>query len=233
MMDFLTEKNLKDYLDYFGKTKKELLKTRLFFGIAFALLFAMFTFYLGHTIVTVVGTPLVFYLGYKYPYVQLINKKKRIDKTNAYLFPDFLQAFIALLPSSGNVYQTLRGTLEYTHDPLKTQLETLIEKIEESNEREHYLEFAEYVGTSEAYLIMDMIYQFSEQGIKREALEEIQRYIRELQENKMDEMITKKMTSIEFLGFTPIFISMFTVFGFAGVLIVYYVSDVLKAIQGL
>jgi len=177
------------------------------------------------------AVPAAALIGWKFPYYNLLTLKAKYDKINAHLFSNFLTSFIALIPSSGNVYQTLIACVPYTKDPIRTKLEGLIVSIEQGNSRDGYLKFADYIGSSESYMIMDMIYQFSEFGMKKETLKELYEYVHDLQKNKIDELIEKKMVSMDMLGFMPIFISMFMVFGFAIVLIAHFIiKDVMPAL---
>ncbi|UZM97422.1 hypothetical protein OL548_19885 [Lysinibacillus sp. MHQ-1] len=54
-----------------------------------------------------------------------------------------------------------------------------------------------------------MIYQFSEQGVEKESIQELERYIQNLQENKVDELIQHKMNASDKFGLFPILISLF------------------------
>lgn len=223
--ELVREERIEEILSYYNKDRKGFFKIRLIYTILLTLIAAMFILYSQKY--NLFYVPIIaMVVGYKMPYYSLLSKKSKDDYLNSYLFPELIENFMALIPSSGNVYQALVAVLPYSRGPLKERLGKLIEKIEEDNRREDYLEFANYVGTSEAYMVMDMIYQFSEFGIKKEALKELQDYIAEIQKNRVDELIEKKMGSMEGLGYIPIFISMFTIIGFAGVLFVYYMGGV-------
>ncbi|KRG16865.1 hypothetical protein ACA29_03010 [Lederbergia galactosidilytica] len=214
--ELIKENRLNDHLAYFKKEKKDFIKVRIIYGLLFTLIGAIIIYMMGKMLYFL-ALPVLFILAFKYPYYNLVKNKKRIDNDNSYLFPDFLGSFIGLIPSSGNVYQTyqtLVATLPYTKEPLKTGLEELIAKIEDENKREHYMDFADYIGTSESYMVMDMIYQFSEFGIKKEPLKELERFVQDLETNKQNEVIAKKMNDMEYLGFLPIFISMYFIMGF-------------------
>lgn len=230
MFDFINEKDLDIYLQYFGKNRKKFMRFRYLYGFLFFLIGAMIAILINHYFAYLL-LPILAFIGYKFPYVQLILNKRKKDLINSYIFPQFLQSFIALLNSSGNVYQTLVASIDYTNEPLKTELKKLVARIEKSNDRDDYLAFANYVDTSEAFMIMDMIYQFSEFGIRKESLKELESYILSLQENKMEELIARKMQEMEKLGFIPIFISLFLVGGFAVVLFLHYMSDVMNSIN--
>lgn len=228
--ELLKESLLTAHLNYFKKKKSNFLITRILYGIIITLIFSMVVMILKNYLLFI-GLPVVFFIGWKYAYFNLLLSKRKLDVKNSYLFPQFLQSFIALLSSSGNVYQALKETVRYTSEPINHELEKLVHKIEKGNNRKDYLAFAEYVGSSEAYMIMNMIYQFSEQGVEKESLRELENYIQNLQENKVDELIQSKMLSSEKFGMIPIFISLFLVGGFAVVIFMYYMSDVSKALN--
>ncbi|MEG0258566.1 MAG: type II secretion system F family protein [Lysinibacillus sp.] len=230
LKELLKEDLLSAHLKYFKKAKRSFIITRVLYGVITTLFFLMGMMLLKNYL-WLVASPAAFYFGWKYAYLNLLLNKKNLDVKNAFLFPQFLQSFMALLSSSGNVYQALKESIHYTSDPLKYELEKLVQKIEKGNNRVDYLVFAEYVGSSEAYMIMNMIYQFSEQGVEKESLRELELYIHNLQENKVDELIQSKMVAIEKYGMIPIFISLVLVGGFAGVIFMHYMSDVTNALN--
>ena len=224
--ELINESRLNEHLTYFKKEKKDFMKVRIIYGLLLTLIGAMVIYKMENQLYFI-AVPFLFVLAFKFPYYNLVKNKKRIDNDNSYLFPDFLGSFIGLIPSSGNVYQTLVATLPYTKAPLRTGLDELIAKIEDDNRREHYMDFADYIGTSEAYMVMDMIYQFSEFGIKKEPLKELERFVMDLETNKQNEVIAKKMNEMEFLGFIPIFISMYLVMGFLVVMVLKLLGPVM------
>lgn len=230
MIDFLKETNLSAYLSYFHKDKKKFKNIRMMYAAMFFMVYTLFVFILGKN-VFFLGLPIAMFIGYKLPYLSLLSQKREHDLIVSYLFPEFLQSFIALLSSSGNVYQTLKETVKYTEKPLKQELEILVKNIEETNDREYYLAFAEYVGIGEAYMLMDMIYQFSEFGENKDALSEMESYIRSLDENKVDELIIRKLDSAFLVSFMPIILSVFLFAGFAALLVWYYAKDVSDAVN--
>lgn len=230
--ELLSEKSKAIYFEYFRINENKFRLNRYLIGILFFGLMAITSLLLDNYLLLLV-TPAAFYVGYKVPYINLISQKKQSDLMISFAFPQFLQSFMALLPTSGNVYQTFKNTLEYTSEPIKGQLEKLINNIEDENKREYYLEFAEFIGTTDAYMVMDQIYQFSEYGIKKNSLGELQRYIQSIQENKMDELIIKKMARMENHGLVPLFISMFLVGGFALIIVYYYIVDVMGSLNNL
>lgn len=224
LSELISEQELDKVLGYFGRNKRKFSIIRAIYGVLFGIIgLGVFIYLKDFTYLILV--PALALLGYKLPYHGLLTEKKKRDTLNSHMFPQFVTNFLASLPTSGNVYQTLVETLPFTEDPMRRELEKLIGNIEEKNDREDYLDFAEYVGTSDAYMVMDVIYQFSEYGIKSDALRELQVYILELEKNKMDELIERKIVGMDYIGYIPIFISMFMLMGFAGVLIYHYLQE--------
>ncbi|GLY12880.1 hypothetical protein [Pseudobacillus badius] len=229
-VELLSEKSLKKNLLYMGKDEKKFRTSRFLFAAIF-LLWAAGIVYVSKDFFLIPLIPMAAFIGYKYPYFNVLRSRNNILSLNSQLFPGFLTTFNALLPTSGNVYQALVACIPYTKDPLRSSLEGLVRKVEDANRREDYMLFAEHIGTSEAYMMMDMIYQFSEYGIQRESLMEMQRFAQELDKNKMNELIQSKMVKMEALGYIPVFISMFLVLCFAGTIgwhYVKYVMDILS-----
>ncbi|QNK89092.1 flagellar assembly protein FlaJ [Sporosarcina sp. resist] len=224
------EQQLEGYLSYFKREKKSFTLSRLIFGVIITFLFLIIILMTGKNLLYI-ATPVAFFVGYKYAYFNLMMSRRKMDLMNAFLFPEFLQSFMALLSSSGNVYQTLKQSVTYTSEPLKSELEKLVLKIEDGNKRNDYLTFAEYISSSEAYMIMDMIYQFSEFGVKKEALQELDLYIQNLQENKIDDLIVSKMGAMDNFGMIPILIALFLTGGFAGVVFMFFMGDLTGALN--
>ena len=226
--ELLKEESRAYNLAYFQKDSKSFAKTRLLYGIG-GLLIGTMLWWVMQSFSYLLAIPIGFIIGYKFPYYDVLVKKAAADKLNMYAFPEFLGSFIALIPSTGNVYQTLVAALPYTKEPLRSALQQLIENVWLDNKREHYMAFAEYVGTSEANMIMDTIYQFSEFGRKKESLQELSNFAQELEKNAQSEMITKKMNDMEYLGYLPIFLSILFILAFVGVMLVEFFAPIMNA----
>lgn len=233
MFKELLKEEYKDvYLDYFQKEAKGFRTTRLIYGLVLFLIFSLGILILNKP-VWLLMTPIMFYVGYKLPYYSLISLKKSDTIKVSFLFPQFSQSFMALISSSGNVYQALKASVPYTSDPLKRELEKLVKAIEVDNDREHYIRFAEFIETNEAYTIMDIIYGFSERGVKKDSLQELQAYIQDLDENKTNQLVETKLGRAEKYGLSTIFIAMFLLLGYTGSIMFYYFDDVMDALSVL
>lgn len=197
-MEWLLEKHRDNYLRYFNISKKAFLKKRLMTTFIILLLYLVilivsFNYWL------VVAIPLVAFFGYKLPYLELLNRKKHVDIIKEHMFPTFLRYFISLIGTHGNVYQTLKATIPYMQEPIRSELIKLVKKLEAKNVNnyEAFIEFGDFIGSAEAHMIMNMIHQFDEEGIKKSSLEELELTVKNLQENKINELIDLKVTAVD------------------------------------
>ena len=220
-MEILFERNQAVYLEYFKLTKKQLFMRRLKLMIAMSFLFAVI-FYLYNDLFWVwLLLPVFLFVGYKIPYYELMQKKSKEDIVRELMFPTFLRYFISLIGTKGNVYQTLKSIVPYMNDPFRTELIKLIKRLEDDRVENHqaYMAFADFVGSSDAYMIMGVINQFDEEGIKKKDLQELELLVKNLQENKVNEAIEMKVNALDkhadpilFYGLTYIIIFTLTVF---------------------
>lgn len=198
MHEILTEKHKVAYLDYFKINKNSFYKRRIL--MVFALLFAYgVLYYTFENSLLLIGVPVVMFLGYKIPYIELLMKMNQNELLKQFHFPTFLRYFIALIETQGNVYRTLKAVVPYINDPLKSDLKILIGKLESSNtnNRDAFMDFADSIDSSEARMIIGMIYEFNEEGISKEDIKELENTIDQLQENKINELIEYKVSRIE------------------------------------
>lgn len=228
--EILKEENINAYLKYFSLDSKKYSFYKIFYTVIFLIIYSLITLIVENNLLFL-GLPIVLFIGFKFPYIRLIMQKKKQDLIVSYLFPEFLQSFMALLTSSGNIYKALIASIPYTEDPIKSKLEKLVKNLQKSNDREHYMEFAKFIGSNEAIMIMDMIYQFSERGIKREAFLELENYIQSIVENKTNELIQKKINNMFVFGFIPTVMSIVFTLGLSGILLVYYISKINGALN--
>lgn len=231
--EFIIERKRNYYLDFYAQDKKKFLQIRLFFGVLFLLVALLMTWYFQVQFYYI-WSLVAGVFGYKYPYMKIIMDKKKMDERNAMLFPEFLQCFISLLPTNNNVYQTLVDAIPSVQSPLREKLEKLVDNIEKyGDKREFYLEVAEYVNTSEATIIMDSLYQFSEQGIQKKALIEIQEYVLDMIENKTNAIIRKKINNLDNIGSFPLIVGLVFFLYFTSIVFLHYYQDVLKAMNSI
>lgn len=181
------------YLEMFHKEKGKFLMTRILLGIGLAILGYFITLSLGTALILNIVVSIVFaVVGFKLPYMQLIVMKNNEDVVKSYMFPQFLRFFIGLYSTQGNVYQTLIETSKYVDEPLYTELMNFINDIGDENNYARYVEFADFIGTTDAQLVMSMIYNFSEKGAVQEELEELERASKKILENKFEEAVLYK-----------------------------------------
>lgn len=197
-MEWLTEKNREFYLKHFQIDSKKFFRKRLIFAISFLMAYTLLYLIIKYPLM-LIGFPIVLFFGFKFPYIEVLSYKKKEDIIKEYLFPSFLRYFISLIGSQGNVYQTLRATIPYLESPLKEEVQVLVEKLDDENidDRDAFLEFAEFINTNEAHMIIGMIYEFHVEGILKDDLKELENTIIHLQENKVNELIEYKVNSMD------------------------------------
>lgn len=224
--ELLLETMRKPYLELFQKDAKKFLTNRLVLGIVMAI---MVYFVFGEdfgTVGKIVLTSASFIAGFKIPYWQLLVMKDNHEMMKTFLFPQFLRFFIALYSTHGNVYQTLIASAKYVDEPMQSRILEFIEDIGESNDYDHYVDFADYVGTNEAQVVMSIIYNFTERGVVKEELEELERASKKILANKFEEaVIIKARKQEEFINYV-VFLSI-------GYLLVFVFATILGLIQTL
>jgi cyanate lyase len=226
MTEILLERNRHLYYDYFNIDERKFFRKRFTTALLFFICIAAVIFSTGN-LWLIAGIPIVMFIGFKLPYIELVSKKSKQDIIKQYEFPTFLRYFISLLGTQGNVYQTLNAIIPYIHDPMRAELEKLVKKLSENNvqNREAFREFAESIGSSEAYLIMEMIYEFHEEGITKEELKELENLVDKLQENKVNELIEYKVNKIGKHANPILVYGLLFIFLFTGVVLVAYLTQ--------
>lgn len=224
MKELFVEKSLDFYLHFLNVNKRKFWTQRIVLSV-FIFVMLLFFFLASKITLFLILSPVLTYLVYKIPYFKIIGAKNHVDIVNSFLFPHFLRTFLSLLATQGNVFQTLVATIPYLDDPLKSEVEKLIKKIGEKNDRKYYLEFAEYVGSNEAYLIMSMIYEFSIVGTNSDLLSALENYINSIQTNKMTELKRYKLNKMEKHANIPVYISVGFVLVFTFSLMYFYISN--------
>lgn len=226
MTEILFEKNRELYYAHFHIDERKFFKKRLSTSLVF-LLFYVAVILSYKNIWLIAGIPIVMLIGFKLPYADLVSRKSKHDIIKQYEFPAFLRYFISLLNTQGNVYQTLKATIPYIHDPLRTELKKLVKNLEEHNvdNRDAFIEFAESVGSSEAYMIMEMIFEFHEEGINKEDVRELESTINSLQENKVNELIEYKVGKMTRHADPILVYGLVFIFLFTGMTLIAYMSQ--------
>lgn len=227
MVDFLLEKNKHNYLDYFKISPSYFLRRRIMTTVIFALLYGAIMWLFPNPFLFI-GLPLAFYFGYKLPYIELLRMERHEAIVKEYMFPTFLRYFLALIETQGNVYQTLVATIPYMEDPLRSELIKLVQRLDDSSAdtREAFLDFAEFIGSSDAHLIMSMIHKFNEEGIIKEELKELDDNVNLLQENKTNEIIELRANSLSKHADPIVAGGLAYVIGFTIILIFAYMNEI-------
>ncbi|QAT55789.1 hypothetical protein [Bacillus licheniformis] len=228
MIDILVAKNKTSLLEGFKIKKIEFLVQSIICGLSLAALPILLAVLLK-TMAILIAAPLLFFLGYRLPYLNLLARKHHSDTIKYYSFPKFVRNFINFSETKGNVYQTLDAILPYTDNPIKDEVVKLIKNLSErkaiaDERRQAFLEFAHFIGTHEAILVMDTLANFDAEGANKEALKQLEDLIQDLQDNKTDEWIRLKVKAQEKYANYPIISGIAFTFFFAGVVFIHYLT---------
>ena len=223
--ELLFEKSREVYLNYFKIDRKDFLRRRIFLAILLIALGGLMTILSKQLLVIFIAIFLGF-VGFKLPYLQLLQRKSQSDMIKTFMFPQFLRYFIALYATQGNVYRTLIETAKYLDEPLRGELERFIDDIGDENSYARYVEFADYIGTTEAQLVMSMIYSFSEQGAVEEELLELEKTSKKINDNKMQETINYKSKKQEKYMRLTLVLTMAYIFSFVATVLITRIMSV-------
>lgn len=230
-MKFLfSEEKRESYLKYYGKKSSTFLFTRLLI-VAMILIVGVFAYVMLKSPIILAFIPVIGFIGYKLPYYQLANSKQYDDMLKSFIFPQFLTYFLALINTQGNMYQTIREAGNHLDGEFKNRLMEFVDKVEIDNDFNEYMAFADYVGTNEASMVMSMLYDFSEYGVVKEELEELERMIDKLNSNKTEQMVRVKSDQQEKYMNPPILIIIGFVMIFAVVIVVVNLMQMQKYMQ--
>lgn len=229
MVEVLTEKNKEVFYDYFNINTKKFTRTRILLCVLFILLYSVFVNFIGLTdngYWWLIGIPICGLIGYKMPYMELVSKRNKLVLTRQYMFPNFLRYFISLLSTEGNVYLTIKETLNYVDEPFRPIVEKLIKELDDPRipNYEAFMNFAEEIDTSESIMIMNMINDFSEQGINKDEIKELEDTILRLQENKVNELIEYKVGKIHKYANPIVVLAIVYMIVFVGIVAVAYLG---------
>ncbi|PGT89975.1 hypothetical protein [Bacillus thuringiensis] len=233
LKEIILEENREEYFRSLGINVRLFQRQRVQGVIAFIVLwFALFAgqMYLNGftsmTLVVFISAPLFGYLGWKNQYIKMLQMyKKRKDKLS-FMFPEFLTTFISLLgsQSGGNIIQTLRLTGDYVNEPLKAQLNILVESVTKNADPESaynaFMSFANFVGTKEASQVMMLIYEMYIHGTDEGALAELEEKIDRLNDNKLDELVIRKSSRLRSLSIPSLMLTTIFIFIWVGVVLV-------------
>lgn len=199
MIEVLFEHNRDMYLEYFRLSKKDLLKRRLKVMLVMFFLFGIVLYFYNNSVYMWLLLPVFLFIGYKVPYYELLRIKDKEDIIRELMFPTFLRYFISLIGTQGNVYQTIKASIPHVQEPIRTELIKLLKKLddEEVANYQAFMDFADYVGSPEAYMIMGVINQFDEDGVSKNDLAQLELTVKNLQENKMNEALEMRVNAIE------------------------------------
>lgn len=227
MTELLLENNSEAYFQYFQYNAKTFHIYRYKLAVLSSIVGISIGLILNQNILALLGFVIGMLIGYKYPYYQMIVQKKQEDLVRTYMFPTFLKNFLNILEINGNVYQTLRETIQYTDEPLKGAIQNLVQAVEDDKTQRPYREFAQYIGTQEAIQIMGVIYQFTTVGLDVAKLRKLNETVDKFQENKLNELITYKVVHLERYSNFPVVITLLYTMSFVGTLLYIHLNTVM------
>ena len=113
LVELILEKRKKEFLEFVHLTSKSFLQVRIIYGLLAAMVAGFGVWYFANesTTATIILVTLVgLFVGFKYPYLQLMSQKKSVEEKVAMQFPDFLQAFTSLQPTKRVILYTLQSS---------------------------------------------------------------------------------------------------------------------------
>lgn len=226
-MELIFEKDARGILNHFkgnytAYTIQKIMVGLLLGGIPLgALIFLKVGGIATAIVVGIVG----FIIGFKIPYLILLNSMKEEELARRYMFPTFLKYFNSLLSIKATVPSALIETVNYLDEPLKSKVEDLAIKLDDSLEREYFIDFAEFVGGGESMMVMSMLYDFMKEGIDQDKLKELETMVQSMQENQINENIKSRTRGMEKYANPSLLASIGFVFMFIGVLFMELVSN--------
>lgn len=191
------------------------------------LLFSIF-YYLYHRPFIILLLPVLLLVAWKLPYFFLLKQKNYDDLLKYYLFPNFLKLFISFFSVKETVLRTLQATTSFiNNESFKKELNLLISEIENRNSDSSmpFIKFANYIDTSEAHLVMSFLFEFDQQGIKKEELQMLELMVQDMHENMVNEICLIKENKMMKYANVPIFLALFFIFSFVASIFYYYLTN--------
>lgn len=229
MVDFLLEKGTKEYLvSVNGKYSTHIIQ-QIMFAIIFGSIGAGFVFVIGGLTFdykVLVGLLIGGFIGFKVIYFRLMNEVKNRMGIRKAQFPEFLKYFNSLITvNNNNIVRTLESTLEYVPEPLNSEIQKLVDRAYENEGREAFMDFARFIGTSEAIMIMGVLSDFNEHGVDSHKLRDMEDTVAKMKENIINQKIIRQANAIEKYANTSLLASIGFVVLFVGTIFVQLISD--------
>lgn len=190
MKSFFIEKDLKSLLNWLGINYKRAIKKRILYSAIITTIVLGLGLFL-HNIALSIFSIIVGIIYYKYQYYEIKLKKEKQAVLKRRMFPSFVKKLLILIKTN-NIYQALNKLINYTDEPIKNHLVSLINDIDKDKSIKPYLRFAKNMEFSEAFQIMIVIYTFNEHSMKKEYLKSLEKMIASLYANEMEEYIEKR-----------------------------------------
>lgn len=222
MKKLFVENDLELFLDNLKISKRRFIIERIKMATVLPLMIFALVIMLDNPRLLLI-TPLFAFMGWKMPYFNLVNEKNRNDIIKKNIFPQFLRYFVSLYPTNETVLRTLGAIVPFIDEKnFRDELIKLIESVgvRDVDSSQAYLDFAEFIGTGEARLVMSFLYEFDQMGIKKEELTMLENIVNEMHENSVKELCEYKANKIQRYANPIVIASLFFVFCF--VMVVFY-----------
>lgn len=168
------------------------------------------------------------YIGYKYKYKQLIDLAAAQDAKVSLIFPEFLQVFIGMLEvdPNGGILNALKMSIPYIKNPVKSKVIRLTHNISSDgsthNVRKSLQDFGQYVGSSDAIQILDLINTMYMDGVDVRTLEMASEKIEDLNKNTVETFVEGKRGRLRMRSLPSLIYGIAFVFIFVGIVAVEY-----------
>ena len=229
MLDIILEKDTKKYLESVNGTYPTHLLQQIVFAIIFGSVGAGVLYLMGGmelTFQVLIGGIIGGVMGFKIIYFRLRNEVKNRMNIRKAQFPEFLKYFNALVSvNNNNIVRTLESTSEYMQEPLKEKVDELVGRAYQNEGREAFMEFARFIGTSEAIMIMGVLSDFNEHGVDAKKLKDMEETVSKMNEAMLNERIIREANAIEKYANTSLLASIGFVVMFVGTIFIQLISD--------
>lgn len=228
LIDILLERHTMKYLESVGGKYSTHLTQQIIYGVLFAIALGLLGFFTmgGLTLATLLLAIGGVFIGFKMSYIILIQEIKKRKQIRVEQFPVFLNYFSALVVVNNlNVVNTIGATINYLNEPMKSEVTKLHKSLMSGDGRDAFLDFARFIGTADALMVIGVLSDFNDYGVDTLKLRELEATVNKLNDAIIDEKIIRQATSIESYANYSLLGVIFFVFVFVGILFVQIFSE--------
>lgn len=163
------------------------------------------------------------YIGYKSKYKELIDLARKQDSKIVLIFPEFLAVFIGMLEvnPSGGIVKALKVSIPYIKNPVKSRVIRLVFDINSdgstANVRRALQTFGQYIGTTDAIRILDIMYTMYVDGVDNRTLDMASEKIEDLNKNTVNAYVESKKRALSMKSLPALVLGVAYIFIFVGV----------------